>query len=191
MNVIAIFTVLEDGEIVATFDSYSQAVEHIDKQAVQGRKYQVVKVFVTTEDEPLLTVADTGWKEEYKGMWADVDGFENPQLITLGTIAFNDVLVSDFQNPGMDWVKPAKVRPRYDLAPVSLTPHPVTLETLEDYENAPAHTVITCSWEGTFPDLVKNYVGEWVSVGEYLFNSSTDLAGERRKVLYWPEKAGK
>ena len=69
-----------------------------------------------------------------------------------------------------------------------MTTPPTYLESIEDYEDAPAHTVITCSWEGTCPDLVKNYIGELVSVGEYLFNSSTNLAGERRKVLYWPEE---
>lgn len=186
MNVIAIFTVLEDDEIVATFDSYCLAVEHIDKHAVHGRKYQVVKVFVTTEESP-TTVAETGWKEEYRGMWADVDGYDNPNLI-IGIDIDNEIQMLNSQHSVMAWAEPKPVHPRYDLAPVSLTPHPAYLETVEDYEGAPAHTVITCSWESTCPDLVKNSIGEWVSVGEYFFDSSTNLAGARRKVLYWPEE---
>jgi hypothetical protein len=192
MNVITTFAVLEDGEPIATFDSYSLAVAHIDKHAVKGRKYQIVRELVTEEKE-LPTIADTGWKEEYFGMWADVDGYDNPQLI-LGVVASNDILisdgilVSDFTNPRVLHADPEDVRLRYDLAPVNLTPRPIALKTLEDYEGAPAHTVITCSWEGTCPDLVKNSIGEWVSVGEYFFDSSTNLAGERRKVLYWPEE---
>ena len=98
------------------------------------------------------------------------------------------LLMPDLPTLGMGWVEPEKVHPRPDLAPVSLTTHPTYLETLEDYENAPATTVITCPWEETYPALVKYSNGEWVSVGEYFFDSSTNIAGERRKVLYWPEE---
>lgn len=60
------FTVLEDGEPIATFDAYSLAVEHIDKHAARGRKYQIVKELLDPADAPRQTVADTGWREEYR-----------------------------------------------------------------------------------------------------------------------------
>lgn len=69
-----------------------------------------------------------------------------------------------------------------------MTTHPAYLETLEDYENAPAYTVVTSWWEETCPDLVKYSSGEWVWVGDNDTDESASLAGKRRKVLYWPEE---
>ena len=186
MNLVGIYTVLEDGEIVATFDSYFLAVEHIDKHAVHGRKYQVVKVY-DTEKEPRQTVADTGWKGEYIGMWADVDGFGRPQLI-FGTSSFKDIAVSDFPKPRTLWVGPAKVCPRYDLALVNLTPHPAYLETLEDYESAPVNTVVASAWDESCPDFAKDTDGRWAEFGGDESDNSSGLADIRRKVIYWPEE---
>lgn len=188
MNVIAIFTVLEDGEIVATFDSYCLAVEHIDKHAVQGREYQVVKVFVTTEKK-LPTIADTGWREEYFGMWAEHKVTHNFFIMLGEKMESVDCFNSSHYGSAL-YLDKENLIPRYDLAPVNLTPHPTYLESIEDYENAPANTVITCSWEETCPDLVKDSCGEWTGVGTNDTDESANLAGSRRKVLYWPEEAG-
>ncbi|ATW58621.1 hypothetical protein SEA_DARWIN_66 [Corynebacterium phage Darwin] len=185
MNVIKTFAVLEDGVEIGTFDACSLAVAHINKHAVKGRKYQVVKEFVIEEDK-LPTVADTGWRDEYRGMW--VEDMGTGRLYVLLSESEDMVFASDTRNCRPAALPKDSLIPRYDLAPVNLTPHPAYLETLEDYEGAPAHTVITYSWEGTFPDLVKYSNGAWVKVGVSNFDSSTNLAGTRLKVLYWPEE---
>ncbi|ATW58464.1 hypothetical protein SEA_C3PO_64 [Corynebacterium phage C3PO] len=186
MNVIKTFAVLEDGVEIGTFDACSLAVAHINKHAVKGRKYQVVKEFVIEEDK-LPTVADTGWMDEYRGMWAEV--MDNEALcLVMDRGGSSAVWVMSKNAHETGYVAPSNLSIRHDLAPVSLTPHPAYLETLEDYEGAPAHTVITCSWEETCPDLVKNSNGKWAGVGVSGFDSSTNLAGTRRKVLYWPKE---
>lgn len=193
MNVITTFTVLEDGEPIATFDTfdgYEQAFEHIDKHAVKGRKYQIVKEFAT-KDEPLLTIDDTGWKDAYRGMWADVDGYDSPNLI-LGVDIDNEILMLDSQYSGMAWAEPKPVHPRYDLAPVDLTPHPAYLETVEDYQNAPEYTIIARTLDEKHPSFFKdtngNWAEDWTGVDRDTYEKSAVLAGTRRKVLYWPEE---
>ena len=184
MNLVEKFTVLEDGMVGDTFGTYKQAVDHMREHAVKGHKYQVVKELVSYE-ESLPTVADTGWKPEYIGMWADVDGFGRPQLI-FGTSSFKDIAVSDFPKPRTLWVDPAKVCPRYDLARVSLTPHPAYLKTIEDYEGAPEYTIISSRWNATRPAMVKDANGYWTEVDRDAAEEIANPAGVRRKVLYWP-----
>ena len=184
MNLNETFAVLEDGEPIGTFDTYEEAVDYLSVHAVKDRKYQVVKVFVTEEKE-LPTIADTGWKDEYRGMWAEVMDDEALCLV-MARGGSSAVWVMGKNAHESGYIASSNLVLRPDLATVSFSPHPDYLETLEDYENAPAHTVITCSWEETCPDLVKYSNGEWAGVGIDNYDYSANLAGARRKVLYWP-----
>lgn len=186
MNLNDEYTVLEDGVEIGTFDTYEQAFEHMKKHAaVGGHKYQFVRKLFRKEKE-LPTIAETGWKDEYRGMWADVDCYSNPALI-LGVDEDNDILMWDFTNPRVLWAYPGSVRPRPDLAQVELPPpHPAYLKTLGDYENAPTYTMIGSAWSANFPSLVKDISGKWTEIGSDSSGRSAIFAGDRRKVLYWP-----
>ena len=187
MNLNETFTVLEDGEPIGTFDTYEQAVDDIRGQAIIGRRYQVVKEFIIGEDK-LPTVADTGWRDEYRGMWAEHERGNKAFLM----LDDDEERVRCFDNHSNMWgVKKEALRPRPDLAPVNLTPHPAYLETLEDYENAPVNTVVACSWNESCPDFAKYTDELWAEFGCDESDKSSGLADVRRKVIYWPEEEEK
>ena len=183
------FTVLQDGEPVGTFGTYEQSVEYLHEHVVKGRRYQVVKEFVTVA-ETRQTVADTGWMDEYRGMWAEeVDNESLCLVMARGGSSAVWVMGKNTNETG--YVASSNLAIRPDLAPVNLTPHPVYLETLEDYQNAPAYTIVSKGDAENLPVYVKysslpgsGWHGIWTGGGanpEYLSNT-------RRKVLYWPEE---
>lgn len=185
MNLIEKFTVLEDGEPIGTFDTYEQAADDIRGQAIIGRRYQVVKEFVTDE-EPRHTIADTGWRDEYRGMWAEGTG--TGRLYVLLSEDDDMVFATGIRTCEPIMLLKERLVPRPDLAPVSLTPHPAYLETTEDYEGAPEFTVIACRWTEERPTYVKDVCGEWVAVGGANSVKTANLGGTRRRVLYWPKE---
>lgn len=58
--------------------------------------------------------------------------------------------------------------------------HPATLETLEDYENAPAATIVA---QPGYSPLMKSHDGNWWRGGGERPNGV--MAGTKRKVLRW------
>lgn len=58
--------------------------------------------------------------------------------------------------------------------------HPTTLETLEDYANAPAGTVVA---EPLYFAWQKDHFGDWRTVKTRL--TSREMAGRKRQVLRW------
>lgn len=183
MNLNDEYTVLEDGVEIGTFDTYEKAFNHMAKHAVEGRKYQFVRKFFAMEKKP-PTAADTGWKDEYRGMWAEHKRSNKVFLM----LEEDGERVRCLTNRTKDmWcLKKDNLIPRYDLARVDITPHPAYLETLEDYENAPTYTMIGSAWSANFPSLVKDISGKWTEIGSDSSGRSAIFAGDRRKVLYWP-----
>ena len=192
MHVKEKFTVLEDGETIGVFDTYGQAVDYLGAIAVKGGIYQVVKKFFSTDEKPRQTVADTGWKDEYRCMWAESAGAENPfdnYFLMLAEDAFNVRCLDNNLEKDVWWLKKDSLIPRYDLAPVRLTTYPAYLETLEDYQNAPENTIVGESRIPDQPFVAKYGDGkeEWVNIWGVERMGNDFLAGVRRKVLYWPE----
>lgn len=131
------------------------------------------------------TVADTGWRDEYRGMWAE-HKVTNRVFLMLDD---DGERVRCFDSHSNMWgVKNEALIPRPDLAPVSLTTHPAYLETLEDYQNAPVGTVVSYRDAEIYASCVKDGSGEWAGVGIDNYDYSAYLASARRRVLYWPEE---
>lgn len=140
-----------------------------------------------------LTMADVEWddKEHYLSGAVDSDGIEVVMMGWRGLL----ILVSDVDQMNISYAPvledPKDLTPngkRYELREVGApeqSEHPETLETLKDYANAPACTVVT--EPGGF-EWKKGYDGEWYSEcqeGSWL--TTRDMTDMERQVLRWGE----
>lgn len=144
----------------------------------------VEHVLATT---PPPTMADIGWNdaEHYLAGAVDADGHEVVMLDKLhGNIRVCDV---DQMGPGRPVLEsPKTITPngkRYELREVGAPEepaHPATLETLEDFQNAPDGTVI--SYAGEMPLTLVG--GIWRREG-FATQTHEEMAGDKCPVLRW------
>ena len=76
---------------------------------------------------------------------------------------------------------------RYKLVEVTVDEHPETLTTLEDYEDAPAGTIVAAaSRRGSKPfPMMKGSDEIWVMMKSVKGRFNYYMAGDKRQVLRW------
>lgn len=130
------------------------------------------------------TIADTGWRDEYRGMWAESG--DSGRLYVLLSEAEDMVFTLSIRTYESTALPKDILIPRPDLAPVNFTPHPAYLETLEDYQNAPVDTIVGYKNGSLLYAKIDESLWAFTDSGGERY--STEIAGTRLRVLYWPEE---
>lgn len=133
------------------------------------------RILATTDP---LTMVDVEWDTK-KHRLAGATTSDGDKVAMLWNDTYTDRIVTDWGAYSRDWLTPNGKR--YELREVRATEepaHPWYLETLADYENAPAGTVAAyfCSHAWT-----KDESGEWRQGNSWC--TSREMAGIKRDVL--------
>lgn len=133
-------------------------------------------IMATTEP---LTMADVEWRDEEHHMaGATTHDGEEVAMIWPQTAVYLATTKGTWRR---DQLTPNGKR--YELREVGAPEqpeHPATLETLEDYENAPVGTVVA---EPGRPALTKTHGGDWHRYGGWF--TSDEMEHTERQVLRW------
>lgn len=135
------------------------------------------RILATTDP---LTMADVEWDDDKHYLTGATGPFGDEVVM----MWYDDDTDHIFTN-GEEWPRD-RLTPngkRYELREVGAPEEPArpaTLETVEDYENAPAGTVVA---EPGRPALTKTHGGEWHRYGGWF--TSDEMAHTERQVLRW------
>lgn len=142
-------------------------------------------IMATTEP---LTMADTEWDDEKHHLAGAIDA-EGTEVVMIGTFSgtirvwdvdeVNERFAPVLENPGTLTPNGKHYELREVGAPEQ-PEHPATLETLEDYENAPVGTVVA---EPGYYAWTKGPKVEWWRRGDWKIGH--EMAGTKRQVLRW------
>lgn len=128
-----------------------------------------------------LTMADVDWDDEKHDLAGATDG-DGDAVVMCGENADDEINVIVLWDHHTYSAPKSELTPngkRYELREVTDKPaHPATLVTEQDYENAPAGTVVA---EPGSHAWTKEVTGEWRKGRSWLTNS--DMADTERQVL--------
>lgn len=158
------------------------------KLPAYGIAAQAAAEYILATTTP-LTMADVEWddKEHYLSGAVDSDGIEVVMMGWRGLL----ILVSDVDQMNISYAPvledPKDLTPngkRYELRDIGAPEqpeHPATLETLEDYENAPVGTIVASD---DHAPLLKRGPNAWTTEISSLYYDE-DMARNTRQVLRW------
>lgn len=149
---------------------------HLDADVLAAAEH-----ILATTTKP--TMADVEWDEEkhaLTGAVVDVGGGPVQVVMLVGSVDGIDYVTLDGKfgyEPRYYFTPNGK---KYRLVEVTADEHPETLETLEDYENAPQGTIVALA---DSPPWSKTPSGGWRQAGDY--RTSPEMVGVKRKMLRW------
>lgn len=161
---------------------------HLDADVIAAAEH-----ILATTTEP--TMADVEWDgDKHFLAGATLDTEESAEeMVMCGFTRDGEIYVVE-PNPGRGkrgyWPMPGDLTPngkKYELVEVTGDEHPETLTTLEDYEDAPAGTIVAAaSRHGSMPfPMMKGSDEIWVMMKSVKGRFNYHMAGDKRQVLRW------
>lgn len=153
---------------------------HLDADVIAAAEH----ILATTTDP--LTMADVEWDDEkHRLAGADWDG---APIVMLDTAEDATIYALEVSGKSMWEILRSRLAPngkRYRLVEVTGDEHPETLTTVEDYENAPAGTVVAAAprYRSMPLPMMKEADGIWVMLKSARGRFNEHMAGTERRVL--------
>ncbi|WP_295807351.1 hypothetical protein [uncultured Corynebacterium sp.] len=127
---------------------------------------------------PAPTMAEVEWDDDEHHL-AGANTHTGLDVVMMRDAADKDCIYTNLGEIPRDWLTPN--RKRYELREISKPEHPETLTTLEDYENAPAGTIVAIGRHSPYMKCGRNH---WTNfLGTDI--SDKELEDVSRKVLRW------